>query len=165
MKINKLLLIFLSFILFFWGLASIIITVKDVINNEYFKEIDNIKSLNNPEKYMIVDALIITKTHDRDEANGDSIKFDIEGTLVSNGSRLRLAIGYAKYIDFVLKQQPLYKSKLTGRFFLKDAPKKYYEGKYRGLYFFIFLKIAFYPIILFLIHLLIKYQKNKIYRL
>ena len=48
---------------------------------------------------------------------------------------------------------------------LKDAPKKYYDGQIRGLYFAIFLKIAFYPIMIFLIYHFIKYQRNKIYRM
>ena len=155
----------LYFVLFFLGIASIGITFIDIVSNSYYKEFDNIKSLKNKEEYMTIDYLLIQKTHDRNEATADGIRFDIEGVLISNGSHLRLSVGYKKYINFNLEHQPLYKSKLTGDYFLKNAPEKYYEGKYRGIYGSILLKIAFYFIMPFLIYQLIKYFKNRKYRL
>ena len=155
----------LYFVLFFLGTASIGITIIDIVNNRYYKEFDNIKSLKNREEYMTIDHLLIQKTHDRNEGTADGIRFDIEGVLMNNGSRLRLSVGYKKYINFNLEHQPLYKSKLTGDYYLKDAPKKYYEGKYRGLYASILSKTAFYFIMPFLIYQLIKYIKNRKYRL
>jgi len=155
----------LFFILFFLCIGSIGLTILDLVNNRYFKEFENIKSLNNKEKYMIVDSLLIKETWDRNENTGDGIRFDIEGTLSSDGSNLRLPVGFKEYIDFNLKYQPLYKSKLTGYYYLKDAPKEYYEGKYRGMYASIVFKIAFYFILPFLIYKLIRYIRNRKYRI
>ena len=76
----------LYFVLFFLGIASIGITIIDIVNNSYYKEFDNIKSLKNKEEYMTIDYLLIKKTHDRNEATADGIRFDIEGVLMSNGS-------------------------------------------------------------------------------
>ena len=156
---------FLFIILSILVIGSISITILDLVNNRYFKELDNLKSLNNKEEYMTVDSLLIEETWDRNEGTGDSIRFDIEGSLLSDGSNLKLAVGYSKYIDFNLEYQPLYKSKLTGNYFLKDAPKEYYEGKYRGFYFGIFLKIIFYFLVPLVIYKLIKYIKNRKYRI
>ena len=162
---KAILYLILLFLLSVLCIGSIAITVLDVLNDRYFKEFKNIKSLNNKEKYMVVDFLLIKETFDRNEATGDGIRFDIEGVLVSDNSNLILPVGYSKYIDFNLEYQPLYKSKLTGYYFLKDAPVAYYEGKYRGMYGGIILKIAFYFIMPFLIYQLIKYIKNRKYRL
>ena len=155
----------LFFIFIFLCIGSIGLTILDLVNNRYFKEFENIKSLNNKEKYMDIDYLLIKETWDRNENTSEGIRFDIEGTLLSDGSNLKLSVGFKEYIDFNLKYQPLYKSKLTGYYFLKDAPKEYYNGKYRGMYALIVLKFAFYFIITFLIYSLIKYIKNRKYRL
>lgn len=152
----------LFFILFFLCVGSITLTFLDLVNNRYFKEYENIKSLNDKERYMVVDSLLIKKTWNRNENSGDVIKFDIEGPLSSDGSILRLPVGFKEYIDFNLKYQPLYKSKLTGYYFLKDAPKEYYDGKYRGLYALIILKFAFYFIVPIIIYLGVKYYKNRL---
>ncbi|WP_298782756.1 hypothetical protein [uncultured Polaribacter sp.] len=146
--------------------SSIFITVLDIASNRYLREIKNIKSFNNPEKYMIVDSLLIKQTYDRNEGTGDVFRFDLEGVLLSDNSNLNLAVSFSEYVNFNLKRQPLYKSKLTGDYFLKDAPKQYYEGKNRGFYVGIILKIAFYFIIPFLLYHLIKYiNTRKKYRL
>lgn len=149
------------FILFFLGLASIGITIADIINNRYFKEIKNIKSLNNKDKYMSEDLLLITEEQYRNPNISEGIRFDIGGVLQSNDSIIYLRIGFPEYIDFSLKYQPLYKSNLTGNYYLKGAPSDYYRGKLRGAYFFILLKIIFYPIFISIIILLIKYKKRQ----
>ncbi|MFD0993569.1 hypothetical protein [Tenacibaculum geojense] len=153
------------FILFFLGLASIFMTINDVINNRYLKEIKNIKSLNNKDKYMSEDLLLITETRDRNENTSETMRFDIEGILQSNDSIISLDIGFSEYLDFSLKYQPVYKSKLTGTYYLKGAPLKYYNGNLRELYFFIFLKICFYPIFIFLMYLLKQYYLYRKYRI
>ena len=157
-------LIFL-FLFFVLCMGSITITILDLINDRYFKELNNIKSLNNKEEYMDVDYLLIKQTIDRDVISEGAAKFDISGVLISDKSTLKLSVIYSKYIDFNLEYQPLYKSKLTGCYFLKDAPKVYYEGKLRECYFGVILKIVFYPIIFFILYRCTKYIKNRKYRL
>ncbi len=153
------------FILFFYGLASIFMTINDVINNRYLKEIKNIKSLNNKDKYMSEDLLLITRKRHRDVNTSETMRFDIEGILQSNDSIISLDIGFPEYLDFTLKYQPVYKSKLTETYYLKNAPSSYYNGKLRGLYFAIFLKICFYPIFIFLMYLLNQYYLYRKYRI
>jgi len=140
-------------------------TINDVINNRYLKEVKNIKSLNNKVKYMSEDLLLITRKRYRNENTSETIRFDIEGILQSNDSIISLDIGFPEYLDFNLKHQPVYKSKLTGAYYLKDAPSKYYNGKLRKLYFFIFLKISFYPILITIIIFFSKYYKQRTFRI
>ena len=140
-------------------------TINDVINNRYLKEIKNIKSINNKDKYMSEDLLLITEKTYRDVNTSETIRFDIEGVLQSNDSIVSLKIGFPEYLDFSLKYQPVYKSRLTGTYYLKDAPSKYYKGKLRGLYFAILLKICFYPILITLIIFFIKYYKQRAFRI
>ncbi|CAA0207976.1 hypothetical protein [Tenacibaculum maritimum] len=153
------------FILFFLGLASIFMTINDVINNRYLKEIKNIKSLNNKGKYMTEDLLLITEETHRNPNASETIRFDIEGILQSNDSIISLKIGFPEYLNFDLKYQPVYKSKLTGTYYLKNAPSKYYNGKLRGLCFAILLKICFYPILIIIIIFFRKYYKQRTFRI
>jgi hypothetical protein len=155
----------LIFILSVLVIGSISITILDLINKRYFKEFENLKSLNDKEKYMIIDSLLIKQTFDRNENTDEGARFDIRGVLMSDKSILTLAVVYPEYIDFNLDYQPLYKSKLTGYYFLKDAPKKYYKQKYRAQYVGIFFKIAFYFAMPFLIYILIKHIRNRRYRI
>lgn len=162
---KTILYLILLFLLSALCIGSIAITVLDLVNNRYFKEFNNIKSLNNKEEYMDVDYLLIKQTVDRNENTEEGVRFDIRGALLSNNKSLTLKVGHSKFVNFNSELQPLYKSKLTGSYFLKDAPKKYYEIKYRDLYGAIFLKIAFYFILPLLIYRLIKYIKNRKYRI
>ena len=148
------------FILIMLGVASVIITAVHLIAGQYFDEINNIKSLDDREKYMTVDYLLIQNTRDYSEG----IQFDIEGKLMSDGSFLTMDVGRSDRIDFSLEYQPLYRSKLTGDYYLKGAPESYYNGKYRGLYFAIVLKIAAWFIIGWGIFKTIVYVRNRKYR-
>ncbi|MGG8495180.1 hypothetical protein ACQY1Q_02080 [Tenacibaculum sp. TC6] len=153
------------FILFFLGLASIFMTINDVTNNRYLKEIKNIKSLKDKAKYMSEDLLLITGKTYRNENTSETIRFDIKGILQSNDSIINLKIGFPEYLDSNLEYQPVYKSKLTGTYYLKDAPLKYYNGKLRGLYFAVLLKISFYPILITIIIFFRKYYKQRTFRI
>lgn len=154
----------LYLILFFLGLASVIVTLKDFASRQYFQEFDNIKSLKHPNKYMSVDTLKINRIYGSDISSSNSLTKIIEGSLISNNMVLSLGVNSEKYI-YNTSKLVLYKSKLTNRFFLKNAPKNYYRGVIWSLYTTFSLKIIFLILIIFLVYQLIKYQRNKIYRL
>lgn len=152
-------------LLFFLGLASIIVTFISVITGSYLSEIHNIISFNDKEKYMENDFLMIEKTYTRTGGSSDVSRFDIKGTLKSNGTSIFLNASYSKYVNFELEYQPLYKSKLSGDYYLKGAPENYYKGIYRELYGLIVLKITFYFILAFLIVQYRKYLKNRKFKI
>lgn len=155
----------LIFLLLLLGLGSIFVTFISIVTNSYFSEIQNIISLNDKEKYMEEDLLKITETYGRNANTSDTIRFDIEGMLQNEGVFIAISVGQSKYLDFKLNYQPVYKSKLSGDYFLKNAPEAYYNGKYRGLYAGIAFKIAFYFILAFFIIKYITYLKNRKFKI
>ena len=146
------------FILFFIGIFSIFMTLKDIVTNQYFIEFDNIKSLKYPNKYMETYKMKVERIFDSDPSSSDSMGKFIEGNLLSDGSHVIIGFYSENTLNSSLDYQPVYKSKLTGKYYLKGAPKRYYSGIIRGQYFSIFLKIVSYFILIFLAYKLIKYQ-------
>ena len=150
-------------IIVFLGIASTLVTVISVVTGKYLSDIQNIKSLNNKSLYMDEDFMQIKRMHGRNAALEDQKKFTIEGYLKSNNNYIKLNASDPKFLDLTLELQPLYKSKLSGRYFVKTNNDEYYEKIYRGLYFFIFLKVLFIIMMGFIVYYLIKYFKNRKY--
>ncbi|SEQ84672.1 hypothetical protein [Flavobacterium frigoris] len=157
--------LFLVLFLIFNIMGSIVVTIVDLYKNRYFQEYENLKSLKNGKLYMTVDFLFIKSgTQDRGSDNGIG-SYVIQGTLLSNNSEIELAIGKQEFLGTDLRRQPLYRSKLTGDFFLKNAPEEYYNYKFISFYIGIYLKFSFYIIIGIVIYLTIKHIKNRKYRI
>ncbi len=147
-------------ILILLGIASTIVTIIDVFSGKYLREIQNIQSLRNVDLYMIEDHMVIKKTFDRNAALNDQERFDIVGTLMSNGEYIKINASDPSYIDLSQKSQPLLKSRLSGDIFIKTKNENYYKEIYRGLYFSLFLKFFFFVVVVFIS---IKYLKNRKY--
>lgn len=145
------------------GIASTIVTFISILTGRYFREIQNIKSLNNKSLYMDEDFMQIKRMHGRNAALEDQKLFNIQGYLKSNGNYIKIDARDPKFLDLDLESQPLLKSKLSGEYFIKTDNNQYYEEIYRGLYFFIFLKGFFIVMIGFIAFYLIKYFKNRKY--
>jgi hypothetical protein len=141
-------------------LGSILVTITSICSNSYCSEFENLKSLENKKLYMSDDFLLIDHIY---EDKGESINFFVvEGKLLSDNSKLKLISNELKYLDPGLSKQPIYQSKLTRDFFLKNAPKEYYISKIRDFYLTIYLKVSFYIIIAIALYLTIRHQKPKI---
>ena len=150
-------------IIIFLGILSTLSTLISVFTGKYLREIQNIKSLNNKSLYMDEDFMDIKSTHGRNAALDDQKLFNIQGYLKSNGKYIKINARDSKFLDFTLELQPLLKSKLSGEYFIKTNNDQYYEEIYRGLYFFIFLKVFFIIMMGFVVYYLIKYFKNRKY--
>lgn len=157
--------LFLVICIIFNIMASVVITFVDVYYNRYFQEYQNLKSFRNEKLYMTDDFLFIERgTQDTGADNGVGT-FVVEGILLSNNSKIRLAVGKKEFLGTNLNRQPLYRSKLTGKYFLKNAPKQYYNYEFFSFYTGIYLKFSFYIIIGILIYLTMRYIKKRKYRI
>jgi hypothetical protein len=144
-------------------LGSVLLTIISICSNRYFSEYENLKSLEHKELYMSTDFLLIEDIY---EDRGESINFFVvKGKLLSDNSKIKLISNRLEYLQPGFSKQPIYRSKLTGDFFLKDAPQKYYSAKIWNFYAMIYLKVSFYIIIGIAIYLTIRYFINRRYRL
>ena len=145
------------------ALASTLTTLISVFTGKYLSEIQNIKSLNNKSLYMDEDFMQIEEMHGRDAALEDQQLFNIQGYLKSSGKYVKINARDSKFLDLSLEYQPLLKSRLTGEYFIKTNNSQYYEEIFRGLYFFIFLKVFFIVMMGFVVFYVVKYFKNRKY--
>jgi len=150
-------------IIIFLGIASILVNVISMVTGTYLSDIQNIKSFNNKSLYMDEDFMQIIEMHGRNAALNDQERFDIQGYLKSDGSYIKINASDPKFLDLSLEWQPLFKSKLSGMYFVKTDNDQYYNEIYRGLYFFVFLKIYFIVILAFVAYYFIKYIINRKY--
>ena len=150
-------------IIIFLGILSTLSTLISVFTGRYLREIQNIKSFNNKSLYMDEDFMEIKEMHGRSAALEDQKLLNIEGFLKSNGNYIKINARDPKFLDLTLELQPLFKSKLSGEYFIKTNNDQYYEEIYRGLCFFIFLKVFFIIMMGFIVYYLIKYFKNRKY--
>jgi hypothetical protein len=164
MKNNIILLLY--FLIFCNAIGSFSITIIDLYYDNYFADYQNLKSFKNKKSYMTDDFMHINRVYwDTGSGKGDSHSYDVDGVLLSNNSEIKFTILDEEYLNLNLDKQPLYRSKLTGMYFLKDAPERYYNGQIRGFYLNIYFKISFYIIIGIVIYLIIQHIKNRKYRL
>lgn len=84
---------------------------------------------------------------------------------MSNNSKLELRVTKLTYLEPNFNKQPLYKSKLTGDFFLKNAPEEYYNSEINSFYVNIYFKVSFYLIFGLIVFLVIQYVKKRRYRI
>lgn len=158
--------IFLVFALICNIIISITITIGSVYSSSYFNEYENLKSFRNKKLYMTDDFLIIKRvSQDTGTGEGMRLSFIIEGKVLSDNSKIKLRATKLEYLKSDLSKQPIYKSKLTGDFFLKDAPEQYYKSLINSFYLNIYFKISFYLIIGLMTYLIIRYIKNLKYRI
>ena len=150
-------------IIVFLSIASTIATIISVLTGRYLDDFNNIKSLNNKTLFMDGDFINIEKMRGRNAALNEQKRFDIWGNLKSDSSYITINARDPKFLDLTLKYQPLLKSKLTGRYFVKTDNNEYYEGIYRALYFSVFLKGFFMVMMGFVVFYLVKYFKNRKY--
>ena len=154
------------FFVFFNVLGSVFLTIKDLYSKKYFNEFENLKNFKDKKLFMTDDFLLINKVYqDTGTGEGMSLYFNVEGTVLSNNSKINLTITKLEYLESSLSKQPLYRSKLTGMYFLKDAPEQYYNSEIRTFYLNIYFKISFYIIIGIAIFLIIQYIKNLKYKI
>lgn len=147
------------------AIIATLLTIISISSNTYFREYDNLRSLKNKESYMIDDFLVIKRIYkDTGTGEGESLSYTVEGT-TSNNSFVRLEVSKLEYLNNNHEKQLLYKSKLTGDYFLKNATQEYYNGEMRSFYVNIYFKISFYIIIGTVGYLLIVYLKNRKYRI
>lgn len=146
-------------------MMSVTATFFDVYANQYLKEYENIKSFKNKKLYMADDAMLIERAYEDTGIDNGMPVFVIEGVLLSDNSKVRLAVGEQEYLRSNLDKQPLYRSKLTNNLFLRNAPKEYYKDKFISFYLGIYFKITFYVIIGIAVYILIRYIKVRRYRL
>lgn len=158
--------IFLVFAIICNIIISITITIGSIYSSSYFNEYENLKSFRNKKLYMVDDFLLIKRvSQDTGTGEGMRLSFIVEGTVLSDNSKIELRATKLQYLKSSLSKQPIYKSKLTGDFFLKDAPKEYYNFQIYSFYLNIYFKVSFYIIIILIIFLTIRYIKNQKYRI
>ena len=158
--------IFLVFAIICNITISIIITIGSIYSNSYFSEYENLKSFKNKKLYMVDDFLLIERvSQDTGTAEGMRLSFVVEGKVMSDKSKIKLRTTKLEYLKSDLNKQPLYKSKLTGDFFLKDAPKEYYNSEINCFYLNIYFIVFFYIIIGIIIFITIQYIKKQKYRI
>ncbi|MDR7212237.1 hypothetical protein [Flavobacterium piscis] len=147
-------------------IISITITIGSIFSSSYFNEYENLKSFKNKKLYMIDDFLLIKRvSQDTGTGEGMRLSFIVEGTVLSDNSKIKLRATKLEYLKSNLNKQPIYKSKLTGDFFFKDAPEEYYNSQINSFYLNLYFKISFYIIIGLIIYLTINYLKNRKYRI
>lgn len=141
-------------------LLSLIISIQGLITNTYFNDYNNFKSLKFPEKYMVIDTLLFEGAYDYSNTNDDTtITFIVNGVIQSTKNKINLVVGNEKYFNYNLDKYPVYKSKLTNDFFLKNAPKGYYWRQYKSFILTMYLKLSLFPLIGFIIYM---YKKSRI---
>ena len=134
------------------------ISISGILNRNYFNDYYNYKSLKNPEKFMEIDSLIFRTAKDYTYTNNSPNLLIIYGSLLSNNSKIKMAIGSEKYFNYNLDKHPIYSSKITNDNFLKDAPDEYYRRQYRSFIMTMYLKISLIPLLVLLVFLFKKYR-------
>lgn len=161
-KLNKLFV----FVIICNIIISIVITIGSLCSGSYLSEYENLKSFRNKKLYMIDDFLLIKSvTQDTGTGEGMRMSFLVEGRLLSNNSIIKLRVTKLEFLKPNLSKQPIYKSKLTGNYFLKDAPKEYYNSEINSFCLNIYFKISFYIIVGIMVYIAIQYIKNRRYRI
>ena len=156
-------IILLIFVVIGNVLFSIILTISAIYNDTYFNEFKNIKSFENKELYMTNDFLLINSVYEDTGIDNKMSRFIVKGKLLSNYSPFKMIVNRREYLVSNLSKQPIYKSKLTTDYFLKDASEKYYNSEIRNFYFKIYLKFSFFIIVGFVIFLIVKHLRNRRY--
>jgi len=164
--LKKILISFLIFAFVCNVIISLTITIGSICSHSYFSEYENLKSFRNKKLYMSDDFLLIKKiSEDTGTGEGTRLSYLVKGIVLSNNSKLELRVTKLDYLQSSFNKQPLYKSKLTGDFFLKNAPEEYYNSEINSFYVNIYFKISFYLIVGLIVFLVIQYVKKRRYRI
>ncbi|MEN2489459.1 hypothetical protein AAYQ05_16780 [Flavobacterium sp. B11] len=163
---KKILISFLIFAFVCNVIISLTITIGSICSHSYLSEYENLKSFRNKKLYMSDDFLLIKKiSEDTGTGEGTRLSYLVKGIVLSNNSKLELRVTKLDYLQSSFNKQPLYKSKLTGDFFLKNAPEEYYNSEINSFYVNIYFKISFYLIVGLIVFLVIQYVKKRRYRI
>ncbi|MCV6629970.1 MAG: hypothetical protein OIF50_08940 [Flavobacteriaceae bacterium] len=152
--IKKKLLVFFIFLMIINFLFSVFITAFGLLNGNYLDDFQEIDNLVGRKEKMEVLLLDITKG-DEYRAGGDSPPvYMIEGFLVNDNSRIEVMARREEFVNWELQFQPLYRSKLTNKYYLKDAPDAYYDLELASLYIMVYFKVSFYLLLLLFIYVI-----------
>lgn len=142
--------LFLSFGASVWG----------ILTNSYFDDYNNYISLKKPQKYMEIDTFLFKKIeHHTDLNDSPPGKYIFHGVKQGTDTEVEIVIWKKKYFDSTLDKYPVYKSKLTNDYFLKNAPKGYYRRQNRSFFLGIYLKFSLFPLLGLVIYLFREYKK------
>ncbi|MFC0777137.1 hypothetical protein [Flavobacterium sp. HJSW_4] len=145
-------------------IASSVLTFGSLYTQSYFSEYENLKSFRDKNKYMINHLLLIKRiSEDTGTGEGTRLSYLVKGIILGDHSEIELRVTKLEYLKSKLDKQPLYKSKLTGDIFLRDAPLEYYNAQIRSFYFNIYLKISFYIILGLILYKGIGYAREKLF--
>lgn len=139
---------------------SLLTSVFALADGKYFDDYENYKSLKNKEKYMEIDTLSLLRTREKQSSRGSTIRtFIIEAESVRYKNKIELSMGNKKYFNFNSKFAA-YRSKLTNKYFLKNASSEYFKGQYFSMFAGLYFKISFFPLLGFMIYLFVNYKKS-----
>ena len=150
---NKLKLIFL-----FLGITvfifSFFVSVWSLLTGNYFNDYNNYKSLKRPLIYMETDTLLLEKIENYNNLNDNTPgKEIVYGILTSSKKYIKIVIGKQEYLNCISFKCPIYKSKLTKDYFLKDASTNYYQYQYRSFFITMILKIILFPMLFMILYI------------
>ena len=141
---------------------SVALSVYGLATDSYLNDYYNYQSINNPQKYMIIDTLEYKDSKEYRSSSNNMGTFVVYGVLKSQNTDLRIVVGNQKHFDHSLYNYPIFKSKLTGDFFLKNAPDDYYNDEIVSFLMTMYFKISLFPLIIFIIFLYRKYYRQKL---
>ncbi len=154
------------FMKYSFGVIVIISTFFELfISKSYFKFYfyQNYKSLSNKEKYMDIDTLYISHFDDtvyKDSDSSNRISAYIEGE-TSTEKNIKIKLPSLKLVQNNYNKQPVYRSKLSGTYFLKTSNKNYYKNKKETYILVFFYKLYFYVVIFVIFKKTIKFYNSK----
>ncbi|WP_343587774.1 hypothetical protein [Flavobacterium sp.] len=153
---------FLAFLIVCNVIISTVITIGSLITDSYLNEYENLKSFRNKNKYTVNDVLLIKQiSEDTGTGEGTGLSYLVKGITLGNQSEIQLRVTKLEYLKENFDKQPLYKSKLTGNFFLRDAPLEYYNFQTRSWYLAIYFKVSFYVIFGLVLYKGISYARER----
>lgn len=140
--------------------TALVISIIGIINNSYFNDFNNYKSLKNPQTYMEIDTLILKRGYDYTYTNNSPKTFIVYGKLQKHNTEIKMVVGNAEYLDYNLNKFPVFTSKLTNDHFLKNAPNGYYKKQFRSFIMTMYLKLSLFPLIGLIIYIYNKYRNS-----
>ena len=140
----------INFILLILLFLTTTVTIVPLLEGGYLDDLKNLKSLNEKEKYMLIDTLIIQKLDYK--SSGTVRTYVVEAQLISDCSSVKIYFNKEKFVTemegYSKRKIPIYKSVLNNNFFLKGSQKGYYEKVYRSIYSGLFFKFLFFVMLL-----------------
>ncbi|WP_273274433.1 hypothetical protein [Maribacter polysiphoniae] len=158
--ILKKILPIIAFLMIANFLISLLTSVFALVGGKYFDDYENYKSLKNKDIYMEIDTLSLLRTREKRSTSGSTTRtFIIEAVSDRYKNKIELSMANKKYFNFN-SRFAVYRSKLTNKYFLKNAPSDYFKGQYFSVFAGLYFKISFFPLLGFVIYLFTNYKKS-----